>query len=87
MGYGLDVLPYQNVNKNVLLYRSMKLSYLIGSAYRGLVSNHLYNGLHTFSLDYEYGYLHGGLFVVGYCHFIHQYYETHQLDKVFTMKI
>lgn len=80
--YGLDVLPYQNVNKKVLLYRSMDMSYLIGSAYRGLVSNHLYNGLHTYSLDYEYGYLYGGLFVVGYCHFIHQYYETHQLDKV-----
>lgn len=81
-GYGLDVLPYQNVNKNMLLYRSMDMSYLIGSAYRGLVSGHLYNGLHSFSVDYEYGYLYGGLFVVGYCHFIHQYYESHRLDKV-----
>lgn len=65
---GLDILPYQNVNKNVLLYRPMDMSSMIGGAYRGLVSNHLYNGSEKFSIDYEYGYVYGGLFVVGYCH-------------------
>ena len=79
---GLNILPYWNVSKVAEKCRPEDMSMLIGSAYRGLVSNHLYNGLHTFSLDYEYGYLYGGLFVVGYCHFIHQYYEMHQLDKI-----
>ncbi len=41
---GLAIMPYQNVNKNVLLYRPMDMSSMIGGAYRGLVSNHLYNG-------------------------------------------
>ena len=79
---GLDILPYQNVNKNVLLYRPMDMSSMIGGAYRGLVSNHLYNGSEKFSIDYEYGYVYGGLFVVGYCHFIHEYYEQHYLDQL-----
>lgn len=79
---GLDILPYQNVNKNMLLYRPMDMSSMIGGAYRGLVSNHLYNGSKTFSIDYEYGYVYGGLFVVGYCHFIHVYYEQHHLDQL-----
>lgn len=79
---GLDILPYWHVCKTAKKYRPEDMSLLVGSAYRGLVSNHLYNGLHIFSLDYEYGYLYGGLFVVGYCHFIHQYYEIHRLDKV-----
>lgn len=79
---GLDILPYQNVNKNVLLYRPMDMSSMIGGAYRGLVSNHLYNGSEKFSIDYEYGYVYGGLFVVGYCHFIHEYYEQHYLDRL-----
>ena len=35
-----------------------------------------------FSMEYEYGYVYGGLFVVGYCHFIHAYYEQHHLDQV-----
>lgn len=79
---GLDILPYQNVNKNVLLYRPMDMSSMIGGAYRGLVSNHLYNGSEKFSIDYEYGYVYGGLFVVGYCHFIHEYYEQRYLDQL-----
>lgn len=77
---GIDVFPYQNVNKNVLLYRSMDMSNMIGGAYRGLVTNHLYNGSKYFGIDYEYGYLYGGIFVVGYCNFIHQYYRANRLD-------
>ena len=62
---GLDILPYQNVNKNVLLYRPMDMSSMIGGAYRGLVSNHLYNGSEKFSIDYEYGYVYGGIVCCG----------------------
>lgn len=80
--YGLDILPYQNVNKNIMLYRPMDMSYLIGGAYRGIVSSHLYNGLHTYTMEYEYGYLYGGLFVLGYCNFIHDYCLKNQVDKL-----
>ncbi len=80
--YEFAVCPYPNVNHNALLYRPFDMSYLIGSAYRGLVSNHLYNGLHAYSMEYEYGYLYGGLFAVGYCNFIHDYCRKNQVEKL-----
>ena len=79
---GFDTLHYQNVNKNELLYRAQDMSYLIGSAYRGLVNAHIYNGLKQYSMEYEYGYIYGGLFVLGYCNFIHEYYLKEKLDKL-----
>ncbi|MDE7258964.1 MAG: HAD hydrolase-like protein, partial [Lachnospiraceae bacterium] len=79
---GMDVLPYQNINKNVLLYRPTDMSSIVGSAYRAIVSGHLYNGLDSYGMDYEYGFIYGGLFAVGYCSFIHEYYKKHGLDKV-----
>ncbi|MDE6747954.1 MAG: HAD-IA family hydrolase [Lachnospiraceae bacterium] len=79
---GIYALPYQNINKNVLLYRPMDMSAIVGSAYRAIVSSHLYNGLHSYGMEYEYGFIYGGLFVVGYCNFIHEYYNHHGLDKL-----
>lgn len=79
---GMDVQPYQNINKNILLYRPMDMSSIVGSAYRAIVSAHLYNGLDSYGMDYEYGFIYGGLFAVGYCSFIHEYYKQHGLDKV-----
>lgn len=78
---GLHILPYQNVNKNMLLYRTFDLSLLVGSAYRALISNKLYCGVRSYSMEYEYGYIYGGLFVVGYCTFIHEYCKRIKLIK------
>lgn len=80
--YGLDVMPYQNVNRNMLLYRAHDMSPMVGSAYRAIVSNSLYSGLDSHSMEYEYGFIYGGLFVLGYCSFIHDYCTGHQVDKV-----
>lgn len=80
--YGIDVLPYPDINKNILLYRPMDMSSIVGSAYRAIVNSHLYNGLHSYGMEYEYGFIYGGLFVVGYCSFIHEYYKRQRLDKV-----
>ena len=79
---GFATMPYPNVNHNMLLYRPYDMSYLVGSAYRGIVSNHLYNGLHTYSMEYEYGYIYGGLFVLGYCRFIHEYCKNNAIDTL-----
>ncbi|MCM1263665.1 MAG: hypothetical protein NC313_13205, partial [Butyrivibrio sp.] len=80
--WGIDTLLYPNINKNVLLYRPMDMSYIIGSAYRAIVSSRLYNGLRAYGLEYEYGFIYGGLFVVGYCSFIHEHYKKNGLDKL-----
>ena len=79
---GIAACPYPQVNRNMLLYRPYDMSYLVGSGYRGIVSNWLYNGLHTYSMEHEYGFIYGGLFVLGYCEYIHEYYEREGLDKI-----
>lgn len=79
---GLFAYLYKNINYNMFLYRPYDMSYLVGSAYRGIVSSHLYSGLSTYSIEYEYGYLYGGLFVLGYCNFIHEYCERNEIDKI-----
>lgn len=79
---GLSVCPYPNVNHNMLLYRPYDMSYLVGSAYRALISNKLYNGTVNESMEFEYGYNYGGLFVLGYCNFIHKYCIDNDIDTL-----
>lgn len=78
----VDALHYQNVNQYSLMYRPYDMSAIIGSAYRGIVNNYLYNGLNVYSKPYEFGFIYGGLFVLGYCNFIHRYCETNGINKV-----
>lgn len=80
--HGFEVFYYPNVNRNALLYRSYDMSAVVGGAYRGIVNNKLYNGTEQLSMEYEYGYIYGGLFVLGYCNFIHTYVRVHGIDKL-----
>ncbi|MCR4793337.1 MAG: hypothetical protein K5871_11340 [Lachnospiraceae bacterium] len=79
---GLDIWQYPYVGRYCSLYRPHDMSAIVGSAYRGVTDNHIYNGLRTYSRDYEYGFIYGGLFVLGYCRFIHDTYVTKELDKI-----
>lgn len=58
------------------------MSAIIGGAYRGVINTHLYNGIDKFSREYEFGYIYGGMFVVGYCRFIHEYVRQNKVDKI-----
>lgn len=79
---GLEAKLYPGIFKDINVFRPFDMSAMVGSAYRAVVSAALYNGLNRFSLDYEYGYVYGGLFVLGYCSFIHRYVREHGIDKV-----
>lgn len=63
-------------------YRAEDLSAVTGSLYRGLVNAQLHNGLTVYSREYEYGFVYGGLFVTGYCRFIHRYAREHDMEKL-----
>ncbi len=80
--YGISVCPYPQVGSKALLYRAYDMSPMIGGAYRGIVSTHIYNGKNTYSMEYEYGYIYGGLFVTGYCTFIHDYCRKNEIDRI-----
>ncbi|MBP8969553.1 MAG: hypothetical protein KBG42_09775 [Lachnospiraceae bacterium] len=79
---GFESVLYPNVGRMQLSYRPYDMSSIVGSAYRGIVNSHIYNGLETFSMEYEYGFIYGGLFVLGYCRFIHDCFVNEKQDKV-----
>jgi len=58
------------------------MSAITGSLYRGIVNAHIHNSLKVYSQEYELSYIYGGLFVLGYCRWIHEYVRTHQIDKI-----
>lgn len=80
--HGFVPFHYVNVNAVGEPYRPYDMSVITGSVYRGLINAHIHNGLHCYSREYEYGYIYGGLFVTGYCQFIHEYVVTHDVDKI-----
>lgn len=73
---------YPNVNDLGEWYRARDMSAITGSLYRGIVNAHIYNGLHTYSKEYELGFIYGGLFVTGYCQWIHRYVREQGIDKI-----
>ncbi len=80
---GFDTYPINNPNINAVLFRSNDMSPVIGGAYRGVVNNRLYNGMHQYSRCFEFGFIYGGLFVLGYCVFIHKYCKSANINKIF----
>lgn len=80
--YEIDTCYYPNVNEKAGKYRTFDMSPMIGSAYRGIVNSYLYSGIHTYEMEYEFGFIYGGLFAVGYCDFIHEYCRKNEIDKV-----
>lgn len=80
--HGFETCHYVNVNAVGMPYRAEDMSAMIGSAYRGLVNAHIHNGLEQFSKAYEYGYIYGGLFVLGYCRFIHEQVRQRWIQKI-----
>lgn len=79
---GWESIHYPNVQAMGESFRAGKMSPLVGGAYRGIVNAHLHCGLKVYSREYEYGFVYGGLLILGYCHFIHEYAQAHQIDKI-----
>lgn len=77
-----DTWYYPNVNGLGRKYRAEDMSAIIGSMYRGLVDAHLHCGISSYSKAYEFGFVYGGLFVLGYCKWIHDWAEKYEIDKI-----
>lgn len=79
---GIMSIHYPNINNSGKKYRPYDMSYITGSVYRGIVNSHILNGIKIFTPEYEYGFVYGGLFVLGYCNFIHDYAVKNDIDKI-----
>ena len=73
---------YKNANEVGAKYRPQDMSTLTGSIYSGLVNAYLHNGIKSYSKAYELGFVYGGLFVLGYCRWIHDYFLRENVDKI-----
>lgn len=80
--YGFNAYHYPNADRKTAAYRAMEMSPVVGGAYRGIVNHHLYNGIESYGMAYEYGYVYGGLFVLGYCSFIHRYCREQGVERL-----
>lgn len=80
--HGISSFYYKNVNELGNRYRAEDMSVIAGGAYRGTVNAKLHNGLESFSRFYEFGYAYGGIFVVGYCRFIHEYAMKNNCNRI-----
>ena len=73
---------YKNVNEAGMFYRAQGMSKITGSAYAGIVNAHLHSGIKKYSVPYEYGFVYGGILVLGYCRFIHNYVQKNGIEKI-----
>lgn len=78
----IDVFFYENVNKKGNEYRTYDIRGLVGSAYRGIINSHLHNGYKRYDAYYEYGFIYGGLFMLGFAEYIHEYAKNNSIDKI-----
>lgn len=79
---GIDAVFYKNCHEIGRPYRADGMSELIGSLYSGIVNTHLHNGLKKYNPHYEYGFIYGGLYVVGYCNWIYSKAKKEGIEKI-----
>ena len=79
---GWESVICPNVNMAGKPFRAGEMSPVTGSLYRGLVNAHLHNGLRLWDQDYECGFVYGGIFVLGYCQFIHDHVRAHGIERI-----
>lgn len=82
--FGMDTKYYPNVHSRGNRYRvcTRAMTKIIGSAYAGIVNAHLWNGIKTYSFMYEYGFIYGGLYVVGYMNWVNKFVRENNVDKI-----
>lgn len=79
---GIDNFFYQGVNAAGGKYRALGISPLYSSAYAGIVNAHLHKDCSVYSPQYEFGFIYGGFYILGFMSHIHRYCKTHNIDKV-----
>lgn len=85
---GFDTLYYRINTKGKKDFRKNDNSYIIGSFYNAIVQNSYNNGYYINEYKdrqkkyYKYGFKYGGLMILGYVNFIHEYCSKNKIDKI-----
>lgn len=73
---------YKNVNIIGLCHRAPNMAPLVGSTYAGVVNAYIHNGNCRNPVTYEFGFVYGGLLVLGFCQWIHEQLALTGIDKI-----
>lgn len=79
---GIKSVYYKNCHEIGAPYRADGMSDLVGSLYAGIVNTHLHNGVKTYAPYYEYGFIYGGLYILGYCNWIYRRAKEEGVEKI-----
>ena len=79
---GLFTTYYRNVNAIGRGNRPKDMSPLIKSFYSGIVNSWIHGTEKLYSPQYEYGFIYGGIYILGYVNWIHQYVQKNNIEKV-----
>ena len=79
---GVDAHFYENVNTLGAKYRAEGLSALTGSLYNGVINSTLLNGYNKYDAQYEYGFIYGGLYVLGFANWIDKTAKQNGVEKI-----
>jgi len=63
---GIKTKHYKNVHEAGNKYRADGMSELVGSVYSGIVNTYLHNGIKKYNPYYEFGFIYGGFYVLGF---------------------
>lgn len=81
MDVGIESIFYRGVNIYGTQYRTPHLSNPIKEAYAGIINNHLHSSNQSFSIYYEYGYIYGGLVLIGFSNYINMLISQYNIEK------
>ena len=79
---GIGSFLYEGVHSRGEAFRAGDMSCLVGSLYRGTVNLRLYGEGRPLSPRYEWGFVYGGLFALGYCRFVREQAQALGADRV-----
>lgn len=79
---GWSTAYYEQCHQRGLRNRSSLQDTVSLSIYSAVCDNHLLNGLHQYSKEYEHGFLYGGLIAYGYCQWLNALAEKKGIEKI-----
>ena len=79
---GIQPMYYKNSHEIGAPHRADGMSDLLGSFYAGIVNTHLHNGLKVYNPFYEYGFIYGGFYIMGFCNWIYKKAKNEGVEKI-----
>ena len=82
---GFEPFYYTQCNFFGNQYRPSSLCSPVGSVYKGVVNNYMYNGMNKNSAREDFGFIYAGPIVSGYCEYVNKVVKDNNCDKILFM--